>query len=52
MFLDILEFTEETKQKYLEKTFLKMWSQISPKKAYMSTKLLLEKSAKTKKINK
>ena len=48
MFLDILEFREENKKKYLGKTVLKMWSQILQKMAYESTKLLLEKSAETK----
>ena len=38
MFLDILA-----------KTVLKMWSQMLKKMAYVSTKLLLEKIAKTKK---
>ena len=33
----------------LGKTVLKMWSQICQKKVDVSTKLLLEKSAKTKK---
>ena len=38
------------KQNFLGKTVLKIWSQIYPKKtAYVSTKLLLEKNAKTKK---
>ena len=49
MFLDILEFRVENKKKYLGKTVLKMWSQILRKMAYVSTKLLLEKNAKTKK---
>ena len=49
MFLDILEFRVENKKKYFGKTVLKMWSQILRKMAYMSTKLLLEKSGKKRK---
>ena len=41
-----LEFTVENKQKKLGKAILKMWSQILRKNAYVSTKLILEDSAK------
>ena len=51
MFLDILEFRVETKKKWFGKTVFKMWSQLCGKIAYFSAKLLLEKSAKTKKKN-
>ena len=50
MFLDILEFRVENKKNYLGKTVLKMWSQILRKMAYVSTKLLLEKNANSKKL--
>ena len=50
MFLDILEFRIENKKDFLGKTVLKMRSQILRKMAYETTKLLLEKNAKTKKI--
>ena len=50
MFLDILEFILQNKHKTLGNTVLKMLSQIcKKKKADVSTKLLLEKGAKTKK---
>ena len=49
MFLDIFEFTVERRKKCLGKTVLKMWFQICEKIAYVSTKLLLEKNAKTNK---
>ena len=42
-------YTYSRKQeKYLGKTVLRMWSQIKRKISYVSTKLLFEKSAKTK----
>ena len=46
MFLDILEFTVENKKNILGK----MWFQICEKMAYVSTKLILEKSVKTNKL--
>ena len=46
MFLDILEFRIRTEKSLSGKTVLKIWSQICGKKTYVSTKLLLEKSAK------
>ena len=49
MFRDILEFTVENKKYCLRKTVVKMWSQICNKKAYVSTKILLEKRATNKK---
>ena len=49
MFLDILEFTEENKKNCLGKTVLKIWSQMLTKNGLSVHKLLLEKSAKTKK---
>ena len=39
-FLGIFEFTVENKEKCLGKAVLKMWSQISVKMVYVSTKLL------------
>ena len=48
MFLDILEFTVESKKKLLRENCLKMGSQKLRKIVEKSTKLLLEKSAKTK----
>ena len=48
MFLEILECGVENKKKCLWKTVLKMLSQICGKIVYLSTKLLLEKSAKKK----
>ena len=52
MFLDIMEFTIR-KKKWLGIIVLKMWSlRFNKKLAYVSPKLILEKSAKTKKKTK
>ena len=47
MFLDILKFTAENKKKCLGKTVLKCGLRFKDKVAYVSTKLLLDKNAKT-----
>ena len=47
MFNDILEFIAENKTKNFGKTVLKMRSQLCEKIAYVSTKILLEKSEQT-----
>ena len=49
MFLGILEFKVENKKQYLGKTVLQCGLRFKLKMAYVSAKLLLEKSAKTKK---
>ena len=50
-FLDIFKLTIEKKEdKNLGKTFFLMCSQIYEKNVYLFTKLLLEKSAKLRKI--
>ena len=51
MFLDILEFTVENKDKNLVKTVLKMWSQINKKNGLGVPKTIFRDKKRKKKNN-